>query len=213
MTRLLSAQAGVGNRVHAMANFFLRVKHWQIFLFLIVFMLVTQLLTLLFRLVEHRSGTLAALAAFLYLIGIGLFLLFLFSFLGWLASVGFFLASITQPALKLKTKFFRFALIYPAVYFPPATVALNLVPTDNPSILVIIPLHLLAAFCMFYNFYFVAKSLVLAGSGKPASFLNYAASFFLLWFFPVGIWIIQPKVNRLYGKTTNTAPFVPASTD
>jgi hypothetical protein len=46
----------------------------------------------------------------------------------------------------------------------------------------------------------VSKSLVLAETGKPASFYDYAGPFFLLWFFPVGIWIVQPRVNRLYSE-------------
>lgn len=60
--------------------------------------------------------------------------------------------------------------------------------------------------CMFYLLYFVSKSLVLAETSKPASFYDYAGPFFLLWFFPIGIWIVQPKVNRLYSERQNTEP-------
>jgi hypothetical protein len=45
---------------------------------------------------------------------------------------------------------------------------------------------------MFYNLYFVSKNLVVAETGKPASFHDYAGPFFLIWFFPIGIWFIQP---------------------
>src|SRR6266496_5324966 len=81
--------------------------------------------------------------------------------------------------------------------------------TQNPSprlLGVILPLHVFAMVCMFYLLYFVSKSLVLAETSKPASFYDYAGPFFLLWFFPVGIWIVQPRVNRLYSERKNAEP-------
>jgi uncharacterized RDD family membrane protein YckC len=57
-------------------------------------------------------------------------------------------------------------------------------------------------FCMFYDVYFVSKNLVLAETSKSASFYDYARPFFLIWFFPVGVWFIQPRINRLHGQPT-----------
>jgi hypothetical protein len=45
---------------------------------------------------------------------------------------------------------------------------------------------------------FVATALGVAETGKSRVFSQIVGTFFLLWFFPVGIWIIQPKINRLY---------------
>jgi uncharacterized RDD family membrane protein YckC len=44
----------------------------------------------------------------------------------------------------------------------------------------------------------VSKNLVLAETSKPASFYDYAGPFFLIWFFPIGVWFTQPRINRLY---------------
>jgi uncharacterized RDD family membrane protein YckC len=55
-------------------------------------------------------------------------------------------------------------------------------------------------FCMLYLLYFVSKNLVLAETRKPASFPDYAGPFFLIWFFPIGIWFTQPRINRLYER-------------
>jgi hypothetical protein len=74
----------------------------------------------------------------------------------------------------------------------------------------IYPLHVFAMICMFYLLYFVSKSLVLGETGKPASFYDYAGPFFLLWFFPAGIWIVQPRVNRLYSERKNAEPLIQA---
>ena len=112
--------------------------------------------------------------------------------------MGSFLNSIAPLELRLKMRFFRFALVYPALYlllFATAFESNKLVLT-----LLIFPLHFFAMFCLFYNLHFVSKSLVTVETGKPALFYNYAGPFFLLWFFPIGIWIIQPRINRLYAE-------------
>jgi hypothetical protein len=41
---------------------------------------------------------------------------------------------------------------------------------------------------------------VLAERLRPVRFSDYQAALLGLWFFPVGIWFIQPRINRLYAK-------------
>lgn len=116
-------------------------------------------------------------------------------------SMGSFFNSIVKPESRLKSGFFRVALIYPPFYF---VFFIATFQSFSPGLLeLILPLHLFAMICMFYLLYFVSKSLVLAETSKPASFCDYAGPLFLLWFFPVGIWIVQPRVNRLYSERKN----------
>jgi hypothetical protein len=49
----------------------------------------------------------------------------------------------------------------------------------------------------------VAKNLVKAETGKRVTFYDYAGPFFLLWFFPIGVWFIQPRINQLYAEKHN----------
>jgi len=63
---------------------------------------------------------------------------------------------------------------------------------------IIIPLHLLSMFCLFYCIYFIAKALNSVELNRIVTFADFAGDFFLIWFFPVGIWIIQPRINRLF---------------
>jgi hypothetical protein len=92
---------------------------------------------------------------------------------------------------------------FPAVYFPLFDIAaLSLSPT---LFLAIFPLHGFATFCLFYVLYFVSKSLVLAEKAAPVEFPNYIGTLFLIWFFPIGVWFTQPRINRLYA---NAAPTV-----
>ena len=58
-------------------------------------------------------------------------------------------------------------------------------------------------FSLVYIFYFVSKSLVSAERNAPVAFSNYAGALFLIWFFPIGIWIIQPRINWLYEDRKN----------
>jgi hypothetical protein len=91
--------------------------------------------------------------------------------------------SIVQPELRMTSRFFRVALIYPPFYF---VFFIATFQSSSPGLFgLIIPLHLFAMVCMLYLLYFVSKSLVLVETGKPASFYDYAGPFFLLWFFPV----------------------------
>ncbi|MGH9795805.1 MAG: hypothetical protein ACRD5G_13620 [Candidatus Acidiferrales bacterium] len=182
------------------SGFFLRAKHWQIFTLLIGLFVFGQIAGLSAMLgstqAPQEPGNLGA--AFVLVTA-----LYIFSFLAWFWSLGTFLNSIVKPPLKLDLRMFRLAVIFPAVYIVPFVFFfLNL----RPSLFaLILPFHLFAMFCMFYNLYFVSKSLVQAETERHASFCDFAGPFFLLWFFPLGVWFIQPRVNRLYEARMATA--------
>lgn len=121
-------------------------------------------------------------------------------FVAWFWSLGSFLSSVVRPDLRLNLKFFYLALMYPPVYIAFFQVAFDKL-TSPYIFLAVFPFHLFAMYCMFFNLNFVSKSLALAEKGEPVSFSGYAGPFFLLWFFPIGIWFVQPRVNRLYAAT------------
>jgi hypothetical protein len=180
------------------AKFFLRAKHWQIFILVFGVYLVGQIVVMDSIVARPQSEEILAKGG----LPIGLLLaLSTLGFFAWFWSMGSFFSAIAKPELRLKSGFFRTALIYPLFYF---VLFIATFPSFRPGLVaLILPLHLFAMFCIFYVLYFVSKSLVLAESNKPASFYDYAGPFFLLWFFPIGIWIIQPRVNRLYAERMN----------
>jgi formate-dependent nitrite reductase membrane component NrfD len=68
----------------------------------------------------------------------------------------------------------------------------------------LLPLHFLSIFCIFFVLYFVAKTIKTVELQKATNFGDFAPEFLMLWFYVVGIWIIQPRVNRLVAnKNTN----------
>jgi hypothetical protein len=199
-----SVWMGVKRKMNVIARFFLRAKHWQIFLLLFGLCVVGDV-------AAPSSSTLATAQSLEEFGKLGLLfgvamVLFMFCFLAWFWSMGSFLSSIVQPGLRLKMGFFRIALIYPVVYLPLFIVLIQKI-NHNPTLFaVIFPLHVFAMFCMFYLLYFVSKSLVSAETSKPASFYDYAAPFFLIWFFPIGVWFTQPRINLLYEERRYVEP-------
>lgn len=101
---------------------------------------------------------------------------------------------------------FRFALLYPILYVP-VLFGLAFNPSKDVAV-TIVPLHLLAMSCMVYILYFVAKHFVMVETGKAASRSDRAVigTFLLFWFFPLGVWFVQPQVNRLYESRLPGAP-------
>jgi hypothetical protein len=164
-------------------QYFLRAKAWQLFPFVVGLYFVGQLGAIAASTHPNRR----IFAAMLMSTSVSPSLL-------WFWSMGTFFNSMVKAELRMPADFFHFALVYPALYFGLFMAKF----TQFEAWLV--PLHLAGMFCMFYALYFVAKNLVLAETEKPTSFFDYSGPFFLLWFFPFGIWVVQPRVNQLYAK-------------
>jgi hypothetical protein len=175
-------------------RFFVTARHWQVFLLLTGSFVIAQAFGQ-----SMIIGDGGAQAQFQQAIGPFFLMtcLIMALYLSWLWALGSFAWELARSHARPAMSRFRFALLYPIAYLP---VFYLLFPkTGEPSgfVVVIIPLHFLAMFCMFYNLYFVAKCLALAEGKRADSFYDFAGAFFLLWFFPVGIWFLQPRVNAL----------------
>lgn len=191
----------------AIANFFLRAKNWQIFLLLLVIPTIAEFTALGAIPTRIRSWHDFGPGALSF---IGVMVLYLLCFLAWFGSMGLFFDSLVKPEFRMQTQFFRFSLVYPAVYM---SIFFLMIILDGGFPSWIVPLHLACMLCVFYLLYFVSKNLVLAETSKTASFYEYAGPFFLLWFFPVGVWFIQPKVNRLFAERNGTEASPKGSAD
>jgi hypothetical protein len=182
-------------------NLFVRAKHWQLFILFVAVFVIGELPMLGYVTSGPKSPEDSAEAFVVVEIVTAVSAL---CYLLWLWSMGSFLNSFISPALRPRIGFFSFTVIFTSIYVLGFIALFHSVSLI--AFAVIIPLLLFAAFCMFYNFYFVSKSLVIAETGKSATFNEYAGTFFLLWFYPIGIWFIQPRINRLYAKTQSAEP-------
>lgn len=178
--------------MQTVATSFLRAKHWQIFLLIAGVPWIGGAAAMLRSFATARVPEEMLKAALPFGLLMALSMVFV---VAWLWSMGSFLNSAAQPTLRRPRRFFLFAIVYPMLYM---FVFVAILTTANPLLLAaLFPLHFFAMFCLFYDFYFVSKNLALAETHKAASFADWAGAFFLLWFFPIGVWFIQPRINRL----------------
>lgn len=52
-------------------------------------------------------------------------------------------------------------------------------------------------FCTFYQYWFIAKTIRTVELQRDVTFGEFVGEFFLVWFYPIGVWILQPRVNQL----------------
>jgi hypothetical protein len=164
-------------------SFIVRAKNWQVFLFVCVPHFAGQLFMLI---VTPRSESQVALGVLN-----AVALIFTAGYFVWFWIIGSFLTSLVKPSLKMSSRVFRFALIFPPLYW------LLAVGIPQMTMLTTLIGGFCAVCCFGYVLYFVSKNLVLVEKGARASFLECAEPFGLLLFFPLGIWILQSRVNRI----------------
>jgi len=185
------------------SNLLLRVKHWQIFAAFSVLLCVAVAVQVL-EIVSAPPGRFPNAAPSLLV-----WELMTVAFVVWTWSSGIFLSSVVPAPFRMRLTLFRVSLIFLPLYLAAFGVFFQSLSTiRNPMVTlvlfaVIFPLHLFAMFCQFYSWYFVSKNLAMAEKPQFAAYPDYAGYFFGLWFFPIGIWFIQPRINRLYANATS----------
>ncbi|MCZ4409649.1 hypothetical protein O3Q51_12575 [Cryomorphaceae bacterium 1068] len=205
-----------------MVDRFLKAKHWQIFLFGVGIPFVLQMI--LFGLIVGQIANLQnaenPASAFLSsgIIGsyLGIFAISFLSFFilyGWMYSIGVGLKKYLPADVHSRTKFFVFCLVFPIayiflflfLYFQAFTSMIGWESSTPEAafggmmgmFFLIIPLHLFAMFCGIYVLRFVAKIIKSVELQRRARFSDYIGYFFLVWFYPIGIWILQPEINKI----------------
>lgn len=149
------------------------------------------------------SGTSPSMA----FVGFGIMvLLFVGLFFSWFYALGTGLHEKLPLSAPMKLGRFKIALFLPVAYIAVLPIAILGVTSNaaaqetfNPlAFLFIIPLHLLSMACIFYCLYFNAKALKTVELQRPAELSDFLGELFLIWFFPIGIWFIQPRVNAIF---------------
>jgi hypothetical protein len=74
------------------------------------------------------------------------------------------------------------------------------------TVAIILPLHLFTMYSIFYVIWFIAKAIATIEQNKVVKFDTYAGNFFLLWFFPIGIWFVHPKIRKIFSGETEGMP-------
>lgn len=204
-----------------MKKIFLHARHWQVFLALMLIPLGFQMIfvetSLNFTLPD--AGELPDLSPLVTLLNyvplvtaLGAFVIY-----GWMwAVVSSFKEKVPVDAHLSYARFtvlFAFVVLYCMVivvglhlfisYYLADLLASTIEPTDAEMrqyirwVLLAGLMHFVATVCTFYCIWYTAKTLKTIEMDRDAYGSELAGYFFLLWFFPIGIWLIQPVVNRI----------------
>ena len=175
----------------------LKLDAWQVFLLLLAPAILAALVMFVSGNATDPRPTLiiSQLLAFVF---IGLFVY-------WIYSIGYHLAR-REPKDAREWARFAIALTLALIY----RVGIDgymfwLGLTSQTSIdlegeLWIVPLHLLATLAVLYCFYLNAKWLDAAEQKHPRAFKDFWRTFVLMALFPIGVWYIQPRLQRILGR-------------
>lgn len=192
--------------------FFLRAKHWQLFLlsfgipFILQLFLVFDVVT---SITSHADPTF--MLAYFKFFPI-LLVVFIGTLFGWFWAVGVGLQKMVPSVIKMKVTTFKVFFFIPLAYLLLIAIGMgmlfsnnffgNITSSNNPApffigFAVIFPLHIFSMFCIFYCLYFSARTIKTIELQRPVTFSDFAGEFFLIWFFFIGVWIIQPRINKM----------------
>ena len=140
---------------------------------------------------------------------IGLFMLLVL--FAWMFSIGSWANSLLPRAQRRSPLPYAAGLVMPLIYlllyiflYIPQLVEAG-APQRPP--LWLLPMHMLSLAGIFYGLWYTARQLKSLQQNEEADFLIFSSTFFLLFIFPLGLWLIQPSVNELYHKLAErTAP-------
>jgi len=198
-----------------MINRFLKAKHWVLFILTFGIPMIIEIVMMSFMFSDlmtyAKSMDSDPLQSLKYMKFIPPIMIFYMIFLyGWFWSVAIGLQKKVPVTLKMKVKKFKFFFFFPMIYMVLFMFAFfflfSHITTQNvdfnPGIagiifVIVFPIHLFAMFCMFYIYYFVAKTIKTVELQREVTFGDFVAEFFLILFFPIGIWVIQPTINKM----------------
>ena len=207
-----------------MIRLFLRAKHWQLFVLMLGIPLLYQFyfMSQIWRFqtqpeqIAGEEGFTQVLNEQFIQFDFFPYVMIFFSliFFGWFWSIAIGLQKNIPNEIKMKVNKFKVFFFIPLIYIIFLMVYMGGLFSGMGNtgfansgwiVAIILPLHLFSMFCIFYSLYFVSKTIKTAELQRKVGFGDFAGEFFLLWFYFIGIWIVQPKINKLYGKENTTA--------
>jgi hypothetical protein len=195
-----------------MTDRFLKAKHWQLFLLTFGIPMIFQFVmmgSMIANFATQTNPDPTMMFNYMEFFPV-IMIVFMAALFGWVWSVAIGLQKKVPENVTMKVKkfkiFFFIPLIYLLIFMTVFSVSMNGFFSSNsgPSFEligglfdVIFPLHIFATFCIFYSLYFVAKTFKTVELQREVKFADFAGEFFLIWFYPIGIWIVQPKINKM----------------
>jgi len=181
---------------------FLKAKNWQIFLIIVGIPILIEILDSF--IVLSGSGEAFTFRAVLRFILIIPFITFYF----WIYSVGYLLNERITNSLNTKTGYFALSVWTSAfsLFFLFIFVFFiwddweQFIIENNLTYIVFGIMVFLALATLLLALSYVAKTLVRAERNADVKSADFYSEFVMLLFFPIGIWLIQPRINEIHAK-------------
>ncbi len=185
---------------------FLTLKHWQLIALFAILPVFIEFVLLTFLLFAKNR-------AIMYYAFPLLTIFFLIILFCWYYSLGVNLHKKLPAGVKMNVLKFKILLFIPVLYTFLFTIIVasftsNFTTFFKPNagnFLKVLPMHIIAIYCFVYCMSFIGKALKSVEIKRNAMYDDYWALFFLIWFFPVGIWIIQPRINKIFRNNAGNA--------
>jgi hypothetical protein len=182
-------------------EYFLKAKHWQIFIIIVVMPFIISVLSDGFLIINENSKINIIFRSVIPLI------LTAFSTF-WILIVSLGLQSKIPIYIKMDVKIFKLLYIIPLIFsvFFEELIDIFIGFSNNQefkaliTLLLIFTSILLIGYCYGYCAYFAAKTFKTVEQRRKVIFGNFSIEFFLFLFYPIGIWIIQPKINKIFAN-------------
>lgn len=170
------------------------LKHWQFFLLLFGICGIPQFL--MFDTIMNSANPSGYFSI--------IYICFLIIYGGWLYAFAENVSKLVSTGITISLKKFRISFFYVicySVFF--SFYQFQIIKSFNKSFfklntILILALHILAMLSLFYCIWFNAKILNTVELKKKATVKDFINDIFLICFFPLGIWIIQPRLNKLF---------------
>ena len=197
---------------------FLRAKHWHLFLLTFGIPMIFQFImvgTMFASIINGTEPDPSIIFNFFALFPV-LMIIFAGTLFGWFWSIAIGLQNKLPANIKMKTGKFKVFFFIPVIYILLTSIGIGITMSgigaaiesgEEPNVrlilslmTVIIPLHLFSLFCIFYCLYFVSKTFKTVELQRETTFSDFAGEFFLFWFYLIGVWILQPKINEMVDR-------------
>jgi len=169
-------------------NIFLKLKHWQLFTLMFG--------TLVCNVFVDLDNNIDRYFKYFDLFNIFLLINILWG-IGWYYSVGAKLYKTLFKYTNIDNTTFRISILILLIYIV-TMIVLNLIQEQdyfedyNNMALTLCLIALL------YSSYFIAKCLKTYELKRTVVFTDFVKEFTLIFLLPIGIWVMQPKINKLF---------------
>jgi len=178
-------------------KFFFNLKHWQIFIFVAGLLILPMFTPFLFLNSDTHPFAVIRWTMPLWMV----------STLGYFLGFGYFLSKLSNRNKGFSYYLFLFLITFSIIY---STLFASFMFRDHSADTLgglnfgyILPLHFFSMIGNLIVLRYCAKLINSIEKKREVEASDYLGDFFLLWFIPIGVWILQPRLTKIWEAHEN----------